>query len=31
MPRIGEYARYLIATAMLCNGILGLYLGGAWV
>lgn len=31
MPRIGEYARYLIATAMLCNGVLGLYLGGAWV
>ena len=31
MPRIGEYARYLIATIMLCNGILGLYLGGYWV
>lgn len=31
MPRIGEYARYLIATAMLGNGIVGLALGGGWV
>ena len=31
MTTLGEYTRYLVATAMLCVGLAGLVLGDAWV